>query len=151
MADKYENNTFFGYYGVIGRKNYIINSLIVVAIIVGLLLIDFPKLMQYSQIAFLNYVLDFVVGCIKFILFFCFISLVYRRLEDITYSKSQNTKIILKRIYGVLYIYPVIAYCVGPILDFIPGINSALLWSIIIIMPFALIFSIVISFIKGSN
>lgn len=151
MNDNYENNSFFGYYGVIGRKNYIINSLILIALFIALMFIDIPKLMQYSQITFLSYVLDFVIGCFKFVIVFSLISLAYRRISDISEGKSENFQINLKRVYGVLYIYPILAYCFGPFLNFIPGLNNALLWSIVFIIPFTLLFSIVISFIKGSN
>ena len=146
-----ENNNFFGYYGYIGRKNYIINSVILAVMFVVLHFVNFPSLMQYSNMSFLNYVLEFIIGCFKFITIFSFISLAYRRLEHITAGKSNNLALILKRIYGILYVYPILAYCLGPFLDFIPGLNIAMLWSIIIILPFTLLFTIVISFIKGNN
>lgn len=145
-----ENYGFFGYEGVIGRKNYFINSAILVVLFILLCFINISKLQQYTQLTFLYYVLDFVIGFGKFFIVFSLISLIYRRLADITFSKSDKIKKTAKIIFSIFYIYPIIAYCIGPLLDVIQGLNTLLLYSIIIILPFALLMAFVLLFIKGN-
>ena len=87
MQSNEYNNDFLGYHGYINRKNYAINLLILFALFLATNLVNFEKLTQFTNYEFLKTVLSFVVDLFKFVIMMSALSVVYRRIADI--SKKQ--------------------------------------------------------------
>ena len=58
MTYKQSNNDFFSYQGTINRKDYAINMLIVIALLIGISLVRFDSFAPYIRPEFLYKVLN---------------------------------------------------------------------------------------------
>lgn len=151
MDYKENNNDFFSYNGTINRKNYIINLFILVALYITIYFVRFENFVQFTNQKYLLYILLFFVSLFKFVIVISAISVVYRRITDISFSKTKQFKLSAKRIFTVLYVFPLLhLYCIRYFLDIIPPL-VAFLDSLIffVILPLATIVAIVLCFIKG--
>ncbi len=148
MDNNEYNNDFLSYYGKIGRKNYIINLLILTAIYIVTLLINLEGLKQYITYDFLYTTLYFVIDLFKFMVIIAILSVIYRRIADIS-----NTDKRLITIFIILFLFPFFYLNWGYfLLNFIPPLVQILnVLTIYVILPLALVFSIVMAFIKSRN
>ena len=85
---KESNNNFFSYQGTINRKNYIIDTIIIIFLYGLLSLVKFENFKPFISFELIYSILLFVVGMFKFVLIFSFLSLVYRRIADFSAGKS---------------------------------------------------------------
>lgn len=145
------NNDFFSYNGYINRKNYIINMLILIALYGAMMLVNFESFIQYTNQKFLLTVLLFLTGFFKFILIMSAISVIYRRIADISKSRSTAFSDVMKRLFILLIVFPVLyLYCIRYFLDFIPFLIYTLdFTTFYILIPVAVLTLITIAFIKG--
>jgi uncharacterized membrane protein YhaH (DUF805 family) len=151
---KEENNSiFFSYEGSIGRKNYIINLLILFFLYIGLTLIRVDVLTSKTNIKIIGIILWFLVEMLKFIAIMSSYTLVYRRIKDICINRSIKFCSIIKKIYIIVYIIPLFIYFCAPIiLDIYPNIlNTVNLVLLFIITPITIISSIILGVIKRGN
>lgn len=153
MNNKEYNNDFFGYNGCINRKNYIINMLILAAIAVISSFIDTEALFKYSSVKILIQVLNFAVSTVIFVVIFSCLSLVYRRITDITFLSSENVKNVAKKIFAVIFVLPAIyLLCIRYFIDEIPFISGILdLAVLFVLLPSAILCSLFIGIYKGNN
>ena len=151
MQSNEYNNDFLGYHGYINRKNYAINLLILFALFFATNLVNFEKLTQFTNYELLKTVLSFVVDLFKFVLMISALSVVYRRLADISKKRPITFFEKLKKAYGLLFVFPVFyLYCFRYFLDIIPLLTSFLnILTIVVLIPLAIISTIVLCFIKG--
>lgn len=151
MTSSNFNNDFFSYQGTIGRKNYIINTLILVALYIGISLINFERFEEFFTFKLLYSILIFIVGLFKFIIIMSVVSIIYRRISDISYSKSLTFDTVMKRIFVILYVFPLLYFlCIRYFIDIIPiALNILDFVTLFILLPLSTIFAIIISFIKG--
>ena len=145
------NNDFLGYHGYINRKNYAINLLILFALFLATNLVNFEKLTQFTNYEFLKTVLSFVVDLFKFVIMMSALSVVYRRIADISKKHSVTFFEKLKKAYGFLFVFPVFyLYCFRYFLDIIPLLTGILnIFTIFILIPLAIVSTIILCFIKG--
>lgn len=141
------NNNFYGYSGYINRKNYTVNLFILVALYISIMLVNWNSFTQYTPYKFLSELLMHIAFCFQIIIVFCSLSVVYRRIADITKNKTENIKNGFKTLFIVLYVIPII-YFLGlrPILNFSLFDLAFLLLSFV-----SIIFAIILCFIKGNN
>ena len=139
------NNAFFSFEGTISRKDYCINSLILIFILLGLNFINFNHLFKFLNENFLYSIIMYIVFLFKFIAIICLISVIYRRISDFSNS-TENTK----RIFGILYIFPVFYYYWGNyITNIFPILKNILdIMVYLIIIPTAFIATIIFAFLK---
>ena len=80
---------------------------------------------------------------------FCAMSVVYRRLADITINSSTKTKDIAKKIFAIVYVAPLLIYFLSGII-FQEGVIIQLinLLVVFVLMPITVITTIVLAFIK---
>ncbi len=148
--DEY-NNDFFGYNGYINRKNYIINMVILFALFFATELVDFDKFTQFTNITFLKTVLIFVVDLFKFVLMIAALSVVYRRIADISKNRSYVFFSNMKKAYAMLFVFPIFyLYCFRHFFDIVPILMNILnILTIAILLPLAAISTFILCFIKG--
>ncbi len=148
--DEY-NNDFLGYNGYINRKNYAINLLILFALYFATTLVDFNALTQYTNISFIKTVLIFIVDLFKFVLVIAALSVVYRRIMDISKNRSSIYASNMKKLYAIIFVFPIFyLFCFRYFLDIIPFLMNLLnIFSIVVLLPIAAVFTIVLSFVKG--
>lgn len=146
------NNDFFSYNGTINRKNYAINMFILVVLYVVIYFVNFENFVLFTSQKYLLHILMFFVNLFKFVIVISAISVVYRRFADITTKRTENFKLTIKRIFTLLYVIPILhLYCIRYFLDVIPPLVSILdMITFFILLPLALITSIVLCFIKGN-
>lgn len=146
------NNDFFSYNGTINRKNYAINMFILIALYVVIYFVNFENFVLFTSQKYLLHILMFFVNLFKFVIVISAISVVYRRFADIATKKTENFKLTIKRIFTLLYVIPILhLYCIRYFLDVIPPLVSILdMITFFILLPLALITSIVLCFIKGN-
>ena len=151
MQSNEYNNDFLGYHGYINRKNYAINLLILFALLVATTLVNFEKLTQFTNYEFLKVVLTFVVDLFKFVIMISALSVVFRRIADISKKRPASFFENLKKAYGILYVFPIFyLYCFRYFLDIIPQLTTILnILTIMILLPLAIISTIILCFIKG--
>ena len=139
------NNSFFSFEGTISRKDYCINILILFFILLGLQITDFEKLFEFLNQNFLYIIILNVIFLFKFVTIICLISVIYRRMLDFSNSR-ENTK----KIFGVLYIFPIFYYYWGSyITNVLPIFKDILDFATyLVIIPIAFIASIAFAFIK---
>ena len=150
MAYFENNNDFFGYSGVINRKNYSINIFILFAIYIALSFLNLSAFSQYTTFKFLFSILDFVISLIKFVIIFAILSLVYRRFADIAKSKSLAFSQNIKRFFVIFYVFPILYItCLRFFIYNIPFIyNSLDFLFFFIFLPICFLISLLICFIK---
>ena len=151
MQSNEYNNDFLGYHGYINRKNYAINLLILFALFVATTLVNFEKLTQFTNYEFLKVVLTFVVDLFKFVIMISALSVVFRRIADISKKRPASFFENLKKAYGILYVFPIFyLYCFRYFLDIIPQLTTILnILTIMILLPLSIISTIILCFIKG--
>ncbi|MBQ4122557.1 hypothetical protein IJD44_02365 [bacterium] len=148
MIKKEYNSDFLSFAGRISRKDYIINMLILVALFVLLTFTNFNSLLQYSSSQLVNIIVIFVIGIIKFTIVASIISIVYRRISDISnFSKKMKNFFII--FYFVPFVYLGFA---RELIDFLPIIIFLLDRIIIfILIPIATVSAIIFSFLKSKT
>lgn len=151
MSQQESNNDFFSYQGTIGRKNYAINMLILLALVIGLSLIKVETFAPYITYNFLYLVLAFMISMLKFVAIMAMLSVVYRRIADFSTNKPESFKILMNRTFVVLFVFPILYdFCIRFFIDIIPTLQSILdLMTIFILYPLALIAAIIFGFIKN--
>lgn len=151
MDNKNYNNDFFSYNGVIGRKNYIINMLILTGLYFGLFFIRFETFTQYTNIKFLLPVLIFMVSLLRFVILMSALSVVYRRIADISAFRSYNFNLAMKRIFVLLFVFPVLyLFCIRYLLDIVPFIVNTLDFTVFfILLPLSILSSFIFCFIRA--
>lgn len=143
MNEKYNNN-FLSYEGKIDRKNYAINMSIIIALACLLFYTDFSVIFRYSRIPLLYDVFTFMLGFASLIMFCCVLSIVYRRITDISDNRSEKFKKIMTTLYAIFLCIPFAYY-------FLEGIINSPLINMIIyfgLYPLSLIFCIITGFVK---
>ena len=105
MSDKPSNTDFFSYQGTINRKDYTINMLIVIAMLIGISLVRFDSFAPYIRPEFLYKVLMFMVNLFQFVMLMSAISLVYRRIADFSILKSTTFIVWMKKIFFILFVF----------------------------------------------
>ena len=150
MTQQESNNDFFSYQGTISRKDYIINMLILLAIFVGLSLIRFENFEKFITYKFLYNVMIFMVSMLKFTSIMAILSVVYRRITDFSQYKSAVFQKIMKNLFVILFVCPVLYdYCLRFFIDIIPLLQAILDYIIIFILyPLAIIAAIIFCFPK---
>lgn len=151
MSYKEYNNNFFGYDGYIDRKNYIINMLILTVIFLGLQFIKFENFIPYITFKLLYDILIFFAGFLKFVVIISALSVVYRRISDISAEKSQTFKSNIQKFFYIFYIFPFFYIFCRYFIDIIPIITQISdLITIFILIPTGIISAVIFSFIKGN-
>lgn len=145
------NNNFFSYNGYINRKNYAINMLILVALYVSVSFVNFESFFQYTNYKFLYTVLMFMVGFFKFVILMSAISVVYRRIADISKKRTEQFFMAMKRLFVLLIVLPALyVYCIRYFFDVVPilvyGLDILTFFGLI---PAGIIMAIILCFIKG--
>ncbi len=151
MDNKNYNNDFFSYNGVIGRKNYIINMLILFALYFALFFVRFETFTQFTNIKFILPVLMFMVSLFKFVILMSALSVIYRRIADISLFRSYAFNLAMKRIFVLIYVFPILyLFCLRYFLDIIPFIITALDFTVLyMLFPLGIIGIIIFSFVKS--
>ncbi len=144
------NNTFFSYEGLINRKNYIINVLILIALFIVISLVKFENFAQFTNLKFLFDILGYVVLLFKFIIFMSLLSLIYRRIADISKSRSYKFAMNMKKLFISIFVFPVLYFlCIRYFIDFMPVLIYVLdMLTYFVFTPLGIIALIVFSFIK---
>ena len=145
----FQNNNFFGYEGTINRKNYIINMLIIITLCACLHFVDFSFYFSFTKLTFLYGIFEFLISLFKYVLMFCAISVIYRRMTDISFNSSSKTKSIVKKIFTFVYIVPLLLYFLGGIV-FQQGLimQFIILTVFFFFLPISVITSFTLCFIK---
>ena len=151
MSDKPSNTDFFSYQGTINRKDYTINMLIVIAMLIGISLVRFDSFAPYIRPEFLYKVLMFMVNLFQFVMLMSAISLVYRRIADFSILKSTTFIVWMKKIFFILFVFPVLyLFCFRFFIDIIPIFQNFIdFFVIFILFPVSIIVSVILAFIKG--
>ena len=151
MNNKNYNNDFFSYNGVIGRKNYTINMLILFGLYIALNFVKFETFTQFTNVKFILPVLIFMVSLFKFVILMSSLSVIYRRIADISAFRSYNFNLSTKRIFVLLYVFPVLyLFCIRYFLDIMPFLITTLDFTVLyILFPLGLIGIILFCFIKA--
>lgn len=145
MNTKESNSSYLSFEGIINRKDYTINMLILLGIFIGVNLINFNYLQTFFRYEFLYTIFVFIVEMLKFIVMIAIISTVYRRISDFT-DFNDNWK----RIFFIFYFFPFLYLNWGNLLNFIPFLIKVLdIVTLFIILPVAFISSIIFAFIKS--
>lgn len=152
MNNRDFNTAFFSYEGQINRKDYAINMLILIGLLIALSLIKPEAFVMHTSLKFLAGILSFIIGLVRFVAMFSILSLIYRRINDVTHKKFPNKNSLLHKIFIGIYIVPIILYFIISFLigGSIPAISYLFGYLIIILLPIMAIFAIIISFIKGN-
>ncbi len=148
MSYNESNNDFLSYEGRINRKNYVINMFILVFLYIGLFLINFNSFSEYIRFKILYTILIYTVELLRFVIIIAILSIIYRRISDFS-SFSAG----MKKVFVILYIFPFIYLNWGHyLLNFLPGLIYVLdLITLFILMPFAIISSIIFAFLKSKS
>ena len=153
MSYNQSNNEFFSYQGTINRKDYIINILIVIALLIGISFVRFDSFAPYIKPEFLYSVLMFMVNLFQFVMLMSIISLVYRRIADFSISKSITFNTNIKKLFFLFFVFPVLyLFCLRFFIDIIPILRNVLDSLVIFILtPLGLISAMILAFIKGGR
>lgn len=151
MQYKDSNNDFFSYQGTISRKNYTINLLILTALFIVISLVRFESFMQFTNLTFLYSIILFMVSLFKFVILMSAISVIYRRIADISYTKQISFYNNMKKIFVLLFVFPVLyIFCLRFFIDIIPVFQNLLdMLVFYILIPFGVLAVIILCFIKG--
>jgi len=146
------NNDFFSWNGTLDRKNYSINLFILTALYILLSLVRFDVILQFSKISLLNSIFYFLLEILKFLLMMSALSVVYRRIRDISYFKSLKFANNMKNMFIFVFVIPILyLFCLRYFLNF-PLITNILdLVVLFVLIPLELIFAVVLCFIKGKK
>ena len=141
-----DNTNFLSFEGKIGRKNYIINLLILISLFIGIFLIKFDNYIEFFRYKFLYTILIFTVDILKFAIIISILSVIYRRIADFSEVKNK-----MKSIFFIFYLFPVMYIYWGHyLLDFIPPLIYLLdLITYMIILPITLILTVIFSFLRS--
>ena len=145
MNMKESNSNYLSFEGSISRKDYSINMLILCGIFIGVNLINFKTLQPLFNFEFLFSVFIFIIEMLKFIVLIAIISTIYRRIADFTEFDDK-----WKKIFFIFYFFPFLYLNWGNLLNFIPVLIKILdLVTLFLLLPIALLSSIVFAFIKS--
>ena len=151
MKNSEYNNEFFSYNGYINRKNYAINMLILLALYIATSLVNFKSFTQFTSYKFLQDILLFFVDFFKFVVMISTLSVIYRRIADISKKHSENFFENAKKVFALIFVFPILyIYCLQYFLDIIPVLTVFLNQvTIFVLTPLGIILAIILSFIKG--
>lgn len=151
MNKKEFNAAFFSYDGVINRKDYAINMLILIGLFFALSLFKPELFVINTSLKFLATILALVISLLKFVAGFSMLSQIYRRNKDIGYNKSQRTKNILDKLFIFIYAVPIILFYSITFLfsGLIPIMDVIASFLILIMGPIMILYAIIIAFIKS--
>lgn len=151
MNHKESNSDFFSYNGTINRKDYTINLLIVVALYIILTFTRFENILQYTKPEIIIHIFVFMVSMFKFLLVMSTISIIFRRVADVTLSKSEIFKTNTKKIFALLFVFPILhLFCLRYFLDIFPSLVTILdTITLFVLIPISIIIAIILCFIKG--
>ncbi len=141
------NSAFLSWEGTINRKDYAINMLILIALFVALHLVNFNVLAPQK---ILNTILLYLVSFLQFIILISLLSIVYRRINDFSTGRSFRFQNIMKYIFGIFFLFPVLYfYIFAYFLSNIPFISVFLSYTALCFILVAIIASIIFCFIKS--
>lgn len=147
MTYKDSNSSFFSWEGTISRKDYAINMAISVISVTALYFTRFSALV--SQQILYN-ILMFLVQFLQFVLIMSILSLIYRRIADFELKFSHKIQTILRYLFFILCIFPVVyIFLLSYFLNFMPIITSILGILSIFAALLGIIYAIIIGFIKS--
>ena len=151
MSYNESNNEFFSYQGTINRKDYIINILIIISLLIGISLVKFDNFAPYIKPEFLYKVLMFMVYFFQFVMLMSVISLVYRRIADFSSSKSVVFISTMKKLFAILFIFPVLyIFCFRYFINIIPILQNTLdIITTFLLLPLGFLSMIIFAFLKG--
>ena len=151
MNYKKNNSDFFSYNGTINRKDYTINLLIVVALYIILTYTRFENILQYTKQEIIVHIFVFMVSMFKFLLVMSAISIIFRRVVDITLNRSETFKTNTKKIFALLFVFPILhLFCIRYFLDIFPALVAILdTITLLVLIPISVITAIILCFIKG--
>lgn len=151
MQNSEYNNSFFSYDGYINRKNYAINMLILLALYISTSLVNFKSFTQFTDYNFLQDILLFLVDFFKFVVMISALSVIYRRIADVSKKRSKNFLENAKKAFAILFVFPILyIFCLQYFLDIVPILILILnLLTFFLLIPFGAIFAIILLFVKG--
>ena len=151
MSKEY-NNDFFGWRGSIARKNYIINLLILTALYFSISLFNFQVFEELVPYKFIYTILIYSAEILKIVIVMSIISLIYRRIEDFSASKSVNFRSVMRKLFIFLYFLPVLyIYAARPLLYLMPAFIQAADYAVFFgLIPAAFVCAVIFCFIKGA-
>ncbi len=151
MNNSEYNNEFFSYNGYINRKNYAINMLILLALYIATSMVNFKSFTQFTNYRFLQDILLFFVDFFKFVIMISALSVIYRRIADISKKHSENYFENAKKVFALLFVFPILyIFCLQYFLDIIPVLTIFLnKLTILVLIPLGLLVAFILSFIKG--
>lgn len=144
------NNDLLGFQGRIERKNYIINLLICSAILIGFHFIRFDVLMQYIPYKLLKDSLGICISLFIWVIFISLISVIYRRITDISYYKSSKFKKNIRKFYIICFVVPLIIQCCSLFVGILPLLYFTNIL-VLCFLPINIISALVLCFIKAKK
>ncbi len=150
MTGKNYNNDYFSYNGVISRKNYLINMLILIALYTAISLVRFESFADFISFKLIYSILIFMADLFKFIIIMSALSVIYRRIADISSHKSYKFYTNMKKLFIILFIFPVLyLFCIRYFFDIIPLVTAIVDMAVIYILtPLGIIAGIIFCIIK---
>ncbi len=150
MSQQESNNDFFSYQGTISRKNYLINMLILILIVVGLSFIKLDSFEPFITYKFLYTVLVFMVSMLRFVAIMAILSVIYRRIADFSTNRPASFRLLMNRTFAILFVFPILYdFCIRFFIDIIPTLQNLLdIVTIFVLYPLAFIVAIIFGFMK---
>lgn len=150
MSQQESNNDFFSYQGTISRKNYLINMLILILIVVGLSFIKLDSFEPFITYKFLYTVLVFMVSMLRFVAIMAILSVIYRRIADFSTNRPTSFRLLMNRTFAILFVFPILYdFCIRFFIDIIPTLQNLLdIVTIFVLYPLAFIVAIIFGFMK---
>lgn len=151
MSQQESNNDFFSYQGSISRKNYLINMLILILIVVGLSFIKLDSFEPFITYKFLYTALVFMVSMLRFVAIMAILSVIYRRITDFSTNRPASFKLLMNRTFAILFVFPILYdFCIRFFIDIIPALQNLLdIITIFVLYPLAFIAAVIFGFIKS--
>lgn len=141
------NSAFLSWEGTINRKDYAINMLILIALFVALYFVNFDVLAPQK---ILNTILLYLVSFLRFIILISLLSIVYRRINDFSTGRSFRFQNIMKYIFGIFFLFPVLYFYIFLFfISYIPFLSVFLNILAVYAVYGAVIAAIVFCFIKS--
>ena len=147
MRNTDSNSAFLSWEGTIGRKDYVINMLILIGMLIAISLVNFNVIAPQK---FLNTILIFLVNFLQFVLVISVLSVVYRRIADFSTGRSFKFAKIMKIIFAVLFLFPLFYFfLINYLLPPIPIISECLYMLSLFAIIGGIIASIIFCFLKS--
>ena len=114
-------------------------------------MVNFQAFEPYVPFKFLLSIVAFMAELIKLVLVMCVLSLVYRRISDFAGTKPYQFQLNMKRLFVFLYVVPTLyLMCVRYFFDIMPELINILdMVTFFVLIPLAVLASLVFCFIKG--